>query len=96
LADLPGAGKIIPGKVFEYLATPLPVLAIVPEGVTVDILRDEKNVQMAVPGDATAISTMLLSLLDASQAKSVRDGVEKYSRPHLTGKLVNLFNHMSA
>ena len=92
LSDLPGAGKIIPGKTFEYLAAPLPVLAIVPNGVTADIVRNEKNVSTALPGDHNSICNFLRNILNEPPKRESREGIEKYSRPHLTQTLVELFN----
>lgn len=92
LSDLPGAGKIIPGKTFEYLATPLSVLAIVPDGVTVDIIKNEQNVHIALPGDPDSIHNILRDFLKEPPIRERRAGVEKYSRAHLTKTLVDLFN----
>ncbi|MFZ4859891.1 MAG: glycosyltransferase [Desulfuromonadaceae bacterium] len=94
LSDLPGADKIIPGKTFEYLASPLPVLAIVPNGVTVDIIKNEKNVFISLPGDSETIKLILCDFLNNKHKKEIRTGIEKYSRPELTRKLVGLFNQV--
>ncbi len=94
LSDLPGADKIIPGKTFEYLATPLPVFAIVPDGVTVDIIKNENNVFIASPGDTDSIKRILNVFLVNKPKKETRFGIEKYSRPQLTRKLVDLFEQV--
>lgn len=90
LTDLPGAGKIIPGKTFEYLAAPIPVLALIPEGVTAEIVGHEKNVHVIQPGDAQKIAEILCQLVKQPAERAQREGIEKYGRPHLTKQLTNL------
>ncbi len=94
LADLPGADKIIPGKVFEYLATPLPIMAIVPEGVTKAIVKDETSVLIAQPSEPKQIYDSLIELLEKSQTKELRLEIQKYSRPFLTEKLVLMLKNL--
>jgi len=91
LSDLDGAGKIIPGKTFEYLAAPIPVLAVIPEGVTSEIIKNEKNVFIISPGDSNRIAEVLGTLVKNPCERTRRDGIEKYSRPYLTKQLVELF-----
>lgn len=44
LSDLPGAERIIPGKVFEYLATQRNILALVPRGEVWNLIKDSPGV----------------------------------------------------
>jgi glycosyltransferase involved in cell wall biosynthesis len=39
LSDLPEAGRVVPAKVFEYMASQKPILAVAPRGEVWDLLR---------------------------------------------------------
>jgi glycosyltransferase involved in cell wall biosynthesis len=95
LSDLPGAEKIIPGKTFEYLATPIPILAVIPKGVTAEIVGAQKNVFVAEPNDPHAIKDALVSVIGRQCPKEFRDGIEEYNRFFLARKLADLLERLS-
>ena len=87
----------VPGKLFEYMATGKPILAIADPGSEVDrILQETAAGICAPPGNPAAIRQMLLLAFDAwrSGKKLVeRQGlpVERYERPRLAkeyGRLI--------
>lgn len=99
LTDLPGAEKIIPGKVFEYLATNKHILAIIPDGEAKRILSEAScNIHFVSPDDGDGIIAALLEII--SGIKSIRSFPGKcqdqFSRKYLTEKLAELFSHVSS
>jgi len=94
LSDLPGADKIIPGKTFEYLASPVPVLAIVPDGVTSEMIKDEVRVFVTAPSNFFEISECLIRIVCFGKDSCSRESIEKYGRPHLTQKLCGVFTNL--
>lgn len=99
LNDTPNAKGILTGKLFEYLASRRPVLAIGPEdgdaagiiaeckaGLTINFQSPEKMKQ--------AIAEFYRQFKSGSvECKSI--GIEKYSRKALTGKLTEILNQIS-
>jgi glycosyltransferase involved in cell wall biosynthesis len=79
----------VPGKLFEYMATGKPILAITAPGSEVDrILRETAAGLSAPPGDPEAIRAMLLHAFETwRRGKKLIEGrgapVERYERPRL-------------
>ena len=85
LRQEPEYAKVLPGKIFEYLAAGRPVLGIGQEdGAAAQILRDAGAGQM-FDWDKT---DALLAFLDAEHTRTA--GIEKYSRRALTAQLVKI------
>lgn len=59
MADLPGAARVVPAKVFEYMAARKPILAIAPKGELWDLLRGYPRASLFVPGDTDGIAGYL-------------------------------------
>ena len=81
----PEYAKVLPGKIFEYLAARRPVLGIGQEdGAAASVLRD------AGAGDMFDWDKQdeLLAFLDAEHPQTA--GIEKYSRRALTAQLVDI------
>ena len=81
----PEYAKVLPGKIFEYLAARRPVLGIGQEdGAAATVLRD------AGAGDMFDWDKQdeLLAFLDAEHPQTA--GIEKYSRRALTAQLVDI------
>jgi glycosyltransferase involved in cell wall biosynthesis len=84
---------IIPGKVFEYLATDLPILYV---GATqcdvADLLREFDGCHICAPDDVDAIAA---ALLEARGQRHTRD-VERFTRRALTEELARLLDATQA
>lgn len=87
---------IIPGKIFEYLASKRPVLAIGPENWdVVKIIAETKSGQCFAYQDKLALKTYILSCFNEflkGKLKVDSENIEKFSRRNLTKSLVNLIN----
>jgi len=93
LSDLPGSDKIIPGKTFEYLAAQIPILAIIPKGVTLDIVSDYTSL-IAYPSDNFEISNAIKNSLSSGKIFINQANIRNYSRQFLTDRLVDIFDKL--
>lgn len=101
LSDVPGADRVVPAKLFEYLATGKNVLAIVPKGETAGIVRKVFPDDHFIPPDVAGIAGWLRKSVDALRAAKatpaatpLRDDLASFSRRRLTGELAELFNRV--
>jgi len=89
---------LVPAKLFEYLRAGRPVLAVVPDGSTAEVLRDTGGGWVVDPTDssglrdiiATAYQAWTSGSLDSLTANPV--ALEKFSRERLTGELAAQFD----
>ncbi|TXE11005.1 glycosyltransferase family 4 protein [Algoriphagus aquimarinus] len=83
----------IPGKLFEYMATTLPILALGdPEGDSAKILKEAEAGQVFSHSDHVAIQVSLRRLFERSgKAESAR-GIDQYSRRNLSVQLAKLLD----
>ena len=87
----------ISGKLFEYLASERPILAIVPkDGATANIVRTCRAGFVADPDEPDAILSALKKSIEVSRGKLPfqpnREEIEKFSRFRLAGELSKIFN----
>jgi len=97
LADLPGAEKIIVGKVFEYMATGKHIFAVVPRGESSKILSDNYNkLTISNAGDIDDVYKGLLWIMsnDEIVRKTVPLKIDQFSRKNLTGQLATVFDNV--
>lgn len=80
---------IVPSRVFEYLRTGKPILALVGQGDTRELLQQNGRALFADPQSVESISEELLALVSAARAHERLDaaGIARYSRRNLTGEL---------
>ena len=92
-------GKIVPGKVFEYLASRRPVLGIgAPSGSAAAILKETGSGCMCSWDDVAGIREAVLQAWRAflsGGSSPVGSGIEKYSRQALTGCYAELLDSLS-
>ena len=92
LSDVPGAERVVPAKLFEYIAARRPILAVVPDGECSDILRSHPAA-LVVPPDRTDLIAEALALDVVGRAGLPSDwglfDASPYSRAHLAGELAD-------
>ncbi|MEJ5369535.1 MAG: glycosyltransferase [Bryobacteraceae bacterium] len=86
----------LPGKLFEYLASGKPIIALSPEGGEVCRLIAQTNAGWCVPHDQTdAVCEVLSEAVRLALARQIpfrtrRDIVEQFERPRLTAAYASL------
>lgn len=96
LDDLSGAERIIPAKLFEYLACQKPILALVPEGEVSRIIRRTGAGYVVHPRDIKGIRNALISIYEkrGESKLAISEEIKSFSRQHLTGTLVKVFDEV--
>ena len=98
LADLPGAERVVPAKVFEYMATGRPILAIAPRGELWDVLAAYPAARCVTPSDTEAVAANLAGILRAHADGSLRPvppwDSRPFSRPHQARELAALLDSL--
>lgn len=93
LTDTKNAKGNIPGKVFEYLSTGIPVLAIGdPKGDTAKILKETGAGEVIPPFDQVNMQVSLRKLCEGKTAAADLDLISKFSRKNLTHQLAQLLD----
>ncbi len=101
LDEQPGAERVVPAKLFEYLALGRPILAIGPEGETRQLLRDQSQTAAFRPAETERLARWLTTQLDTVSISKMPHRVhsrlaasptllDRFSRPNLTGELAHL------
>ena len=89
---------IIPGKLFEYLASEKPILAIGPEHWDAERIISETNTGKVFSyADVQMLKDHILELFNKYQQNETvygSQGIEQYHRKALTGKLAKLINEL--
>lgn len=93
LTNTKNAKGNIPGKLFEYLATGLPILAIGdPEGDSAGIIENANAGKVIFHANHVKIQIALRKLFEDSSNTSKSSEIEKYSRRHLSFQLAKLLD----
>ncbi len=104
LTDGPGADRVAPAKLFEYLAVGRPILGVVPSGETAEIVSRFWPSGHQPPESPAAIAKWISSAVaaKASGAEAVgpltdeeRRASEAFSRRHLTEELAAILDQVS-
>jgi glycosyltransferase involved in cell wall biosynthesis len=98
LPDGPNADSVIPAKLFEYLASGRPILAVGPDGAAADIVR-RCTAGTAVGFDSDVIAEALRGLLDAWDAGHPTQGcnpalLTPFSRVVQSARLSSVFDRL--
>ena len=96
LADLPDAGRVVPGKLFEYMAVRQPIFAITPPGEVADLLRDYPLGFVHSPHDVEGLARRLGDEIERKRLGvplpvGLHD-VNQFERRQLTAQLADVFN----
>lgn len=101
LSDVPGADRVVPAKLFEYLAMGTPILAVTPNGETAGIVREFFPTSHFVPSDVAGIAAWLEQRLretdgpaDPRPRGNRSPGVWEYSREVQAGQLAEELDAM--
>jgi glycosyltransferase involved in cell wall biosynthesis len=98
--EAPSAATIVTGKVYEYIGSGKPVLALGPDGEAARMIRSLDAGAVVAPGDAAAVETVLTDWirrwrrgesLPAAKAAEVK----RYERKAQTAELVKLFETLA-
>lgn len=95
LSDVPGAERVAPAKLFEYLAIRRPILAIAPKSETAGIVRSVHPDGHRLPTDVDGIAEWLRCAITGhrvgNSAVPVPDAaIAPFARRHLAGQLAAL------
>lgn len=96
LADVPGAERVMPAKVFEYLATGRPILTIAPRGEVWQVLQDYPVASCFAPSEASAISRWLAEQVQCKMRGSnpgrTAWNAARFSRRQQAGELAGMLS----
>lgn len=100
IVDDPQSRGMLTGKVFEYIGSGTPILALAPEGEAADLIRETRAGQVVPPGDAGAIARAIREAYAAYREGRRPFGEpdagarEAYARPALTARLAALLDRL--
>jgi glycosyltransferase involved in cell wall biosynthesis len=90
---------LIPAKTFEYLRAGRPILAVLAEGATTDLLAGMPECHVAEPADAPALELALVRLYrawrDGAGPAAVSRPIARFERAHLTAELAAILDELS-
>jgi glycosyltransferase involved in cell wall biosynthesis len=99
LSDLPGVGRVVPAKLFEYMAASRPVLTIAPRGEAWELLESYPGGRF-VPADVDGIADWLASSIAGGGGQdgsgSVRYKAGDFTREHQAQELAELLGSLAA
>lgn len=97
LSDLPGAERVAPAKVFEYLAVRRPILAVMPEGEIASLVRGAQDGGHYLPTDVAGIAAWIRRLLEQSPPTPPTAAAgARFERRQLAGQLAELLTAVTA
>lgn len=100
LSDLPEAGRVVPAKMFEYLAVRRPIFAIVPSGEVSSLLNDCPFAFVHSPSDVTGLTQRLGDEIERHRLGiSLPTGLwnsSRFERRRQTEQLAELLNRVSS
>lgn len=90
---------MIKGKLFEYLASRRPILALIPEGEAAEIIRASGSGVVIKPEDINGIEEGIIKFFHiwkgGGKSALKKDNIKKYSRVELTRRLAQILDEVS-
>lgn len=100
LSDVPGAERVAPAKLFEYMAVARPMLAITPDGETAGIVRGIQPGAWCAAHDVAGIARWLETRLDHpgghANPPDYASRIAPFERSRLAGQLASLLDRVTA
>jgi len=98
IGQQPGAAMISTGKMYEYMGSGKPILALIPEGEARRALEPYNASYICDPSDEKAVSMMIEKLIQDKEKDLLPRGNDSYSarfdRRKLTAAVVGIFNQL--
>ena len=99
LSDVPGAERVVPAKIFEYMAAMNTVFAIAPAGEARELLASYPAKYLCAPGDPAAIAAAMEHAIERHfsgvEPPAMNWDPSKYSRKGQTAKLLRIIDRIS-
>ncbi|HEY2587513.1 MAG TPA: glycosyltransferase [Tepidisphaeraceae bacterium] len=99
LTDCPGAERVVPGKIFEYMASRRPILAISPPGELWKVLEGYPAAHRLLPGDVRKIADCIASICENGSQSSVAELMEwdgaEFNRRNQARRLAEFLDHLT-
>jgi glycosyltransferase involved in cell wall biosynthesis len=88
---------VLPAKIFEYIYTGVPILAIIPPGFEADLIQKAKTGFVAEPNNVNSIKKVLFEIYEKYKCGQLCidpniEEIRKYDRRELTKKLAGVFD----
>lgn len=98
--NTPNMAGIIPGKIFEYLASNRPILCIAPQnGDSANIIRESGAGYVVDFGDSTLLKSVILEMYEKYKNGHLSlsiGAINQFSRRTLTGSIADLLNSITS
>lgn len=98
LSDVAGAERVVPAKLFEYLAIQKEVISIVPDGESADILNRFFSETVFKPTETERLASWIVNRISNPQATNKTPlrstEIKEFSRAAQTEQLAELLNRM--
>lgn len=97
LSDVPGAERVVPAKLFEYLAVRKDLLAVLPLGEAADLIERCHPAGAIAPGDTAGLARWFTQRLThgAGTGPDDIDAIAEFSRERQTARLMDLLDQLT-
>ena len=100
VGHMANSDKVTVGKMFEYFGAGNPILALIPEGASTELLKNYGAYYQAHPQSFEEIKSALESLIDDFRNKKLpvpnKEFISRYNRKEITAELASVFNVISS
>ncbi len=98
--DYPGNEEIVPGKVFEYIGSHKPIIALAPEGAVSGIIRETRSGIVCSSHDHTCIASAFLTLFNRWKrgerlVEPDENAIRQYERREITKRLSTILDEIT-